>query len=75
MEDSEVARVQAYLRQTFGTERIKLALAGRKDDSVEVALGEEFIGVIYRDDEDGGVSYCFNMAILEEDLPTVAELA
>ncbi|MDJ0949486.1 MAG: DUF3126 family protein [Alphaproteobacteria bacterium] len=74
MDHSEVTRVQAYLRQTFGTDRIKLALAGRRGDSVEVSLGDEFIGVIHRDDEDGGVSYCFNMAILEEDLPTVAEL-
>jgi hypothetical protein len=37
-----------------------------------VYLGEEFIGIIYKDDEDGDVSYDFNMSILEFDLPTVA---
>jgi Protein of unknown function (DUF3126) len=31
-------------------------------------LGEEFLGVIYRDEEDGELSYNFSMAILEMDL-------
>ena len=31
-------------------------------------MGEEFVGVIYRDDEDDEVSYQFQMAILETDL-------
>jgi len=34
-------------------------------------LGEEFIGVVYRDEDEGEVSYAFNMAILEMDLPEV----
>ena len=29
---------------------------------------EEFIGVVFRDDEDGDISYSFNMAILDIDL-------
>ena len=40
----------------------------RKDDSAEVFIGEEFIGVIYRDDEDDELSYNFSMAILDNDL-------
>ena len=72
MEKSELARVQQYLRDKFGTERIKLQVGDRHDDSAEVSLGDEFIGVVYRDEEDGEVSYCFNMAILEMDLPRVA---
>jgi hypothetical protein len=40
----------------------------RKNDSAEVYLGEEFLGVIYRDDEDGDLSYNFSMAILDVDL-------
>ena len=35
---------------------------------MEVNLGEEFIGIIYRDNEDGEVSYAFQMAILDIDL-------
>jgi len=40
----------------------------RKNDSAEVFIGDEFIGVIYRDDEDGELSWNFQMAILEVDL-------
>lgn len=70
MEQSEVLRLQAYLREKFGTERLRIGKP-KQDGSVEVNLGQEFIGVIYRDvdEEDGEVSYAFHMAILEMDLP------
>jgi len=70
LEQSEAVRLQAYLREKFGTERLRLGQP-KVDGSAEVSLGEEFIGVIYRDvdDEDGEVSYAFHMAILEFDLP------
>ena len=42
----------------------------QSDGSVEVYLGEEFIGVIYKDEEEGDISYDFNMSILEIDLPS-----
>lgn len=72
MNKTEMTRVQRYLRDTFGSERIILGPKPRKDGSVEVSLGGEFIGVIYRDEEDGEVSYAFHMAIMEEDLPPAA---
>jgi hypothetical protein len=40
----------------------------KKDDSAEVYLGEEFIGVLFVDDEDDERSYNFQMAILATDL-------
>jgi len=40
----------------------------QKDDSAEVYFGDEFVGVLFRDDEDGDLSYNFTMAILEIDL-------
>ena len=40
----------------------------RKDDSCEVYLGDEFLGVIYRDEDEGELSYNFSMAILDIDL-------
>ena len=36
--------------------------------SSEVYAGEEFLGVVYIDDEDGDRSYNFSMAILDVDL-------
>ena len=40
----------------------------KKDDSAEVFVADEFIGLIYRDDEEGDLSYNFTMAILADDL-------
>ena len=65
----EVARLQKYLQEKFAN--TKLALVERKEvkDSVEVTLAGEFLGVIYKDEDEGEVSYDFNMAILAMDLP------
>tara|TARA_B100001250_G_C19486000_1_gene650823 strand:- start:193 stop:405 length:213 start_codon:yes stop_codon:yes gene_type:complete len=67
--ESEVQKLQNYLRNKFGNDNFRLVDRIKSTDSVEVYLGEEFIGTLYRDDEDGEVSYDFNMAILEIDLP------
>lgn len=69
MNVSEIARVQQYLREKFSNNRIKLLKRPDADDSVEVAIDDEFIGVIYRDDDEGEVSFAFHMAIIELDLP------
>ena len=69
MKTTEMVQVQQYLRNIFGTERIVLNASGRKDDSAEVYIGEEFIGVLFRDDEDEDeTAYQFQMAILAFDL-------
>ena len=70
MDDPELARVQKYLQNKFGNQNIRLRERMQSDGSVEVYLGEEFIGVIYKDEEEGDVSYDFNMSILEIDLPS-----
>jgi len=36
----------------------------------EFFVGQEFVGVVHRDDEDGEVSYALQISILEEDLAT-----
>lgn len=69
MTDEEQARVQKYLRDKFGNTDISLRERPQADGSVEVYIGEEFVGIIYKDDEEGDVSYDFNMSILELDLP------
>lgn len=69
MDRLEIDRLQKYLRDTFRLDTINVTPHGIKDDSAEVSIGEEFIGVLYRDDEDGEVNYQFQMAILEFDLP------
>ena len=68
MTEVEVQKLQKYLREKFGNEHFRLVDRIKSEDSVEVYLAEEFIGTLYRDDEEGEVSYDFNMAILEMDL-------
>lgn len=69
MTRSELWRLEKYLRNLFRLDTITLAERPKQDDSVEVLVNGEFIGVIFRDEEDGEISYAFNMAILEMDLP------
>ena len=64
----ELKKVERYLRRLFANETIAVKARPRKDDSAEVFIGEEFIGVIYKDDEDDDLSYNFTMAILDSDL-------
>ena len=68
MTRSEIWRVEKYLRNLFRLDTITL-VERQQSDSVEVHVGGEFIGVVFKDEEDGDVSYAFNMAILEMDLP------
>ena len=68
MTRSEIWRLEKYLRNLFRLDTITL-IERQKEDSVEVHVGGEFIGVIFKDEEDGETSYAFNMAILEMDLP------
>lgn len=68
MKKDELARIEAYLRKTFGTKNLTVRARPKKDDSAEVYVGDDFIAVLFREDEDGEVSYQFQMAILEMDL-------
>ena len=75
MTASEIERVQAYLRRLLGTERVRVVAPRRAGMSVEVAAGDEVIGTLHRDVEDGEVSYAVHLTILEEDLPPAARPA
>lgn len=68
MKPEELAKLTTYFRKTFGTPNITVRKRPQKDDSCEVYIGDEFIGVISKDEEDGELSYHFSMAILDIDL-------
>lgn len=68
MKKDEIAKLERYLRKMFRLDTIQVVARPQKQDSAEVMVGDEFIGVIFRDEEDGEVSYAFNMAILDIDL-------
>ena len=72
MTPNEIARLQDYLRRTFDNSKIFVEPPVKKGATVEVRLADEFIGVLYRDEDEGEVSYSFQMSILEEDLPPLS---
>lgn len=67
MKPEEIAKLDAYLKRIFN-DQITVKSRHKKDDSAEVYLGDEFLGIMFRDDEDGELSYNFSMAILDVDL-------
>ena len=67
MKDTDHKRVESHLRRTFGNTGISLKPRPKQKDSAEVYIGEEFIGVVYQDEDEDG-SFMFEMAILSEDL-------
>jgi hypothetical protein len=66
---SEIWRLEKYLRNLFRLDTISVLERPNQADSVEVHVAGEFIGIIFKDEEDGDISYAFQMAILEMDLP------
>ncbi|WMS42508.1 DUF3126 family protein [Acuticoccus sp. MNP-M23] len=68
MDKNEIAKLEAYMRAKFANDALNIRARPRKDDSAEVYLGEEFIGVMYRDEDEGELSWNFTMAILEMDV-------
>jgi hypothetical protein len=64
----EIKKLTRYFRTKFQLPSIEVRKRMQKKDSAEVYIGDEFIGVIFKDEEDGELSYNFSMAILEFDL-------
>lgn len=69
MSASEISRLQITLRRLLHSPDLRVNPPPRKGLSVEVSVGDEVIGTIYRDEDEGEVSYAMHVTILEEDLP------
>ncbi|HLK83229.1 MAG TPA: DUF3126 family protein [Xanthobacteraceae bacterium] len=68
MDVQEIRKLESYIRRLFGNARLRVVPRAKKDDSAEVYIGEEFIGLLFVDDEEDERSYNFQMAILAADL-------
>ena len=68
MKPEELRKLDAYFKRLFRNPSLEVKARPRKDDSAELYLDGEFLGVIYRDEEEGELSYNFSMAILDIDL-------
>ena len=67
MNKAESAKLQDYLRRKFANASIRV-IPMKNGDTAEVFIGEESIGTISDDKEDGDDSFQFRMAILDIDL-------
>ncbi len=68
MTRDEIIKLERYLKKIFRLPVLEVKQRPRKEDSAEVFVGDEFIGVIFRDEEEGETAYQFQMAILDYDL-------
>jgi Protein of unknown function (DUF3126) len=60
-------QLDAYLKRKFDNERIRVVPRPRKNDSAEVYVGDEYIGVLFFDESDTRSSF-FELPILAMDL-------
>ena len=63
-----VPTLNAFLRRRFGNDKIRVVVRPKKMDSLEAYIGEEFLGVLFVENEKGRKSYIFEMPILDFDL-------
>ena len=68
MTDQELEKIRNYLNKIFNTHNFIVKKRKSIEDSCEVYHKEEFLGLIYKENEDGEEDYQFHMTILKEDL-------
>jgi hypothetical protein len=68
-----VPSLNAYLRRRFDNEQIRVVTRPKKMDSLEAYIGEEFLGVLFVENEKGRRSYIFELPILDVDLADMTE--
>ena len=57
-----------YLRLKFDNEKIRVVTRPKKIDSLEVYLGDDFLGVLFLETEKGRKTYILELPILDIDL-------
>ena len=68
MDRITLKKIENFFKQKFNNKKIKIEGRANKNDSADVLIDDEFIGVIFEDNEDGDMCFQFNMTILKEDL-------
>jgi hypothetical protein len=68
LKPEEIRKLDAYFKKVFANNLLEVRARPKKDDSCELYKADEFLGIIYRDEDEGELSYNFSMAILDIDL-------
>ena len=66
MKPEEIRKLDAYFKRVFQNPTLRCKARPRKENSAEVYIGEEFLGIVFKDEDEG--DYNFSMAILDIDL-------
>lgn len=62
----EISKVEAYLCKTFGTKKLSVRPSLENKDSAKVYINDNYIADLQREEEDGELSYQFEMAVEDE---------
>ena len=68
MTDQELEKIKNYLNKIFNTDDFIVKKRNSIEDSCEVYHKNEFLGLIYKENEEDEEDYQFHMTILKEDL-------
>lgn len=68
MNDKKLIQIQNYLNNLFDTENLVLKKRKNIEDSLEIYIKDEFLGLIYEEIDENEKAYQFHMTILDEDL-------
>ncbi len=68
MMKDDLPELTRYLQKTFRTDALRVVMHPKKTDMAEVFIGDDFLAPLYREEEDGEVSYQLQMVILDVDL-------
>ena len=68
MDDIKQKKIQSYLNNLFDTEHFVVKKRKNIEDSLEIYIKDEFLGLIYEEIDENEKAYQFHMTILDEDL-------
>lgn len=70
---SEMKQVEKYLQKLFKSQTIYVNEGNAKGDDApaELMVDGQFVGVVYKNDDEGEISYDLNMTILPDDFEGV----
>ena len=68
MNDIKLKKIQNYLNNLFDTDHFVVKKRKNINDSFEIYIKDEFLGLIYEEIDENEKAYQFHMTILDEDL-------
>lgn len=68
MTSTELQKIENYFQKKFSNPSINLKPSKSDPEMAEVYISNEFIGTLYKDEDEGEISYDFNMSIIDIDL-------